>query len=103
MLQASFTCEVVLRLANVHPVAWKCEGKQLSIAADEREGLLLDGCGPHLNTVQHCRAQAVDACIDLVAHKHLQTGSTIRSPSLKCSLLVNSLDRVHLKAPAWPT
>ena len=72
MLQDLFTCEVVLGLADVHPVAWKREGKELSIAADEREGLLLDGCGPHLDAVQHCRAQAVDACIDLVAHKHLR-------------------------------
>ena len=65
------TCEVVLGLANIHPVAREGEGIQLAIAADEGEGLLLDGGGPHLDAVQHCWAQAVDACVDLVTHKHL--------------------------------
>jgi hypothetical protein len=66
------TCEVVLGLSHIHPVAWQCVGKELAIPGDEWEGFLLNGRRPHLDSVQHLGAEAVNARIDLVAHEDLQ-------------------------------
>ncbi len=65
------TGQVVLGLADVHPVAGQREGEERGVARDQREGLLLDARRPQLDAVQHARRQHVDARVDLVAHKHL--------------------------------
>lgn len=66
-----FTCEVVLGLANVHPVAWEGESIEPLVTRYEGEDLLLDGGRPQLNAVQHSWAQHVDAGIDRVPDKDL--------------------------------
>lgn len=57
----------ILGLSDVHPEAVQIEGMQLSVAADGREGLLLDGGRAQLDAREHAGVQDVDAGIDAVA------------------------------------
>lgn len=77
------TCEVILGLPHVHPVARQCEGKEAFVQADEGEGLLLDAGGPQLDAIQHLGAQDVDPRVDLVAHKVLHRRKLPNFPAKK--------------------
>lgn len=65
------TRQVVLRLADVHPVAGQREREQRIVARDQRERLLLNAGRPQLDALEHPGRQHVDARVDLVAHKNL--------------------------------
>lgn len=61
------TAQEILGLTNVHPEALQVEGVQLAVLDDSGEGLLLDGGGAQLDTVQHAGVQDVDTGVDTVA------------------------------------
>ena len=64
-------CEVVLGLADIHPVARQGEGEETLVEGDQGKGLFLNAGRPELDSLQHLGAEDVDPRIDLVADKGL--------------------------------
>lgn len=65
------TCaaEEVLGLTDVHPEAVQVEGVQLVVRSHGRERLLLDGCRPQLNALEHRGVEEVQPGVDPVPHE----------------------------------